>query len=53
MQVSVSGERDEFPLFTRGGVGALPGAIFQGKYNPLPEHYSRRLEIEAKAASEA
>lgn len=38
--VSVSGERDTFPLFTRG---LAPASIFQGRYNPLPEHYAQHV----------
>ena len=48
--VSVSGERDTFPLFTRG---VAPASIFQGKFNPLPEHYVRQAGAAAAAAVEA
>jgi alpha-D-xyloside xylohydrolase len=36
--ISVSGERDTFPLFTRG---VVPGVIFRGEHSPLPEFHAR------------
>ena len=48
--VSVSGERDTFPLFTRG---VAPASIFQGKFNPLPEHYVQQAGAAAAAAAAA